>query len=231
MAINVKPRDRATVSDSFIALYRELAEKKLREIMDAAESRSAISRKGYLSKNKTMIGRLAAIVTKENGPGRGMDFEITRLRGIDVARFGVLTAGRYRYFVAETKQDFLVEEMGSGSSVVGMWDTGPYRFGISEDALLGARAEMHYIPLRATQAESRHMHHYGTANGETNPWLYQPYSCMSQFGSPFAMALQEMDLVELFRLMRIFVGRYYNGSPLRNPRYNTEMKFMRRIDQ
>jgi hypothetical protein len=231
MAINVKTRERATVSDSFVALYRELAEKKLRYIMEAAESRGPASRKFYLNQNKTTIGRLAAIVKNENEPGRGIDFEITRLRGIDVARFGVLTAGNKRFLVAETKSDFVVEEMGNGSRVVNRWDTGPYRFGISEGALLGAQAEMHYIPLRKPEVQDRHFHHYATKpNNGTNPWLYEPYSCVAQFGAPLSMALAEMDVVELFRLMRIFVGRYFNGSPLRRPEWSAELRsFARRI--
>jgi hypothetical protein len=90
---------------------------------------------------------------------------------------------------------------------------------------------MHYIPLRKPEVQDRHFHHYGEKpNGATNPWLYRPYSCVAQFGAPLSMALAEMDVVELFRLMRIFVGRYFNGSPLRRPEWSTELRsFARRI--
>ncbi len=201
-----------------------------------------------MKRNPSMYGRLTAIVRKEDGPGVGMDFEVTRLRSLDYTRFWALNHkrpdGSRALYLCATTPDLMIEEItgGRGHNYRGpvqntaLWDAGAYTVYVPVQDILDTKSTgIHVIPERRPYAINRHPHHgvagsgYHTPDSLSGHFLdVKVHTCWSEFGSPVMSAIGEANVVELFRYMRIFAGRYYAGSPLRSMGRN-DMDFIKKV--
>jgi hypothetical protein len=220
--IKVKPR--AKISSDFIDEYRRIVEAKSEMEEKKIRSLKGDRRKAYLDKRKYVRGRLNAISSKETVPGKGMDLEITRLRALGFEEFGIACLGEVKFFGGITPE-MAMDEVGRGGKIVAKWDIGRFEAYISvDDVISSCTGRIHFIPTRDRQTYNRHPHHVGRRDGgSTNPLGYSPNTCWSDFGGPVTMALNEGNIPELFRMFLIFIGRYYNGSPLTRG-FDTHMK-------
>lgn len=221
MAIKIKPR--TFIDPNFIDMYRYVAKEKLRNLHSTLLSYSRQGQLHWLKKNRHVIGRLNALLSEEMTAGKGMDFEITRMRSMAYTKLDI---HKDRYFVGHTA-DVVMEEVDGRNKVIATWDTGPYTVYIPVQALIsGSMNSIHFIPERNPDSTGRHPHHVCYQRGETHYLDYSPSTCWATFATPVGLAMREVNLPDLFRLLRIFVGKYYNGSPL-----NTEClrTFMRRL--
>jgi hypothetical protein len=247
MPIKVKPR--AFVAPEVLTFYQVLAEAKLREVFQKVKSANPHFQRSILKHNQAMIGRLSPIAAGKSEAGIGMDYELSRLRALDYDRIEIVDG----YLVAKTR-NLMVEELTYKMVVInrrrriynetydltGHWDVGPYWIYISRDDLFHSKmSEIHFIPQRKVRANSRHFHHFayrGRLVGAEeipegiDPLTLKVNTCWSEFSEPLSSALFDGDLVEILRMLRIFVGRYYTGSPLRSPQLYEEMyEFMKYI--
>jgi hypothetical protein len=233
MAIRVKPR--AVVTPEVLEFYSLLAKHKINDMMLQLKQSEAHRRKWMLSKNKVMIAKLAPVARGIKEAGQGLDHELARLRALDYDRIEIEDG----FLVAKTR-DIVIEQLDSagrrGNSTVlgGYWDAGPYWIYIpKEDLVQGSMNNIQFIPQRAPNVCDRHPHHYAWQEyryGGYRDYLdgvdirgANTHTCWGQFAEPLSGAMQDGDLVETLRMLRIFVGRYYSGSPLRRPE---RMEFM-----
>jgi hypothetical protein len=229
MSIKIKPR--ANVTQGFIEEYERLASEKLRGMMDKLSAYPERQRQAVMKKHAAMYGRLTAIIRGKSGPGVGMDFQLAQLRALDYEKLDVYTAPALRdtFLIGKTRE-LEMEEVGSrGNTPLRYWDVGAYTIFINTRLLLEENTSgIHVVPARAPTASQRHVHHYAIPDTERSqhPPTWQTRTCWSQFGAPVTMAVSELDIVELFRIMRIFAGRYYSGSPLVGIQ---DLPFMRRL--
>ena len=221
----IRIQERASVSDDFVELYRRTAETKLRFELNKIKSMSREFARTYMLQSPSKFGRLGAIVKGHNGPGVGMDFEKARLRSLDYQRFFTLEHRGEMYFCGQTR-DVVMEEYGGANKCVARWDIGSYTIYVPVRTLLSVKPDLiHMVPDRSPLTVSRHPHHRASYDGD-HPLDRFPVTCWSQFATPVSIAVSEVNLVELFRFLRTFVGRYNNRSPLTNIDHN----FMWRIN-
>ena len=105
------------------------------------------------------------------------------------------------------------------------WDAGAYTIYVPVMEILKGKSDgIHVVPERFPNAVNRHPHHgCKSSSGDYHlPDMIAGHfldakiaTCWSEFGSPVLSAIGEANVVEIFRFMRIFAGRYYSGSPLR----------------
>lgn len=207
----IKTKKRAEVAQEFQDIYREMAEQVLRQAHERLMSTHKDMRAKALRQSRGLFARLTPITRGYSAPGAGLDLEVSRLRALDYERLFVEAYKGKPYLVGETPE-LLAEGIG-GYHHDTQWDIGPYRIYVPvADIGRGSLNGIHFVPLRDPQAEKRHLHHYATGDGH---YLgMSPRTCWSQFASPGVGVLREANLSELFRLLRIFVGRFYFGSPL-----------------
>lgn len=235
MAIRVKPR--VYVAPEVLEFYQRMAKEKLGRVMVELKQSHPNQRKWMLRQNRVMIAKLTPIAKGVREAGQGLDHELARLRALDYECIEI----EDDLLVAKTR-DVMIEQLdkigyrGNKTSLVGYWDAGAYWIYIPEgDLLHGSMNNIQFIPQRAPNVCDRHPHHYVYNVGDN----YSDYlagavdirradvhTCWGNFSEPLSGALQDGDLVETLRMLRIFVGRYYSGSPLRRPDRTNSMGFM-----
>lgn len=241
MAIKLdRMRPRATISEGFIELYQSSCTLRLEDLMRKFKTLSEREQKLQTAKLRVALGRMGAVAKGVSEAGRGLDFEMTNLRSLGYQNYGTAVSDNRPFLVGRTDEvtidEIRVHDYRRGETeTVARWRAGVYRICINQRAFVkGDLAGIHFIPEREPAVKGRHMHHKASANGYKSPLLWDPYTCWSEFGPPVTTAMAEMNIVELFRLLRIFVGRYYNGSPLVQPDNRSDqgrdlLKFMERI--
>lgn len=230
MAIKVKKR--CKVDDAVMDKYRKYAELALENIYKKMQGMRPISRPAYLQKSRGDISRLNDIVKGISKPGRGMDLEMSRLRSIDLKAIYLEEIEGHDYLVGETEgliitlKDYDYFEKQTGKKLKHYeYDHGDYKMYVWCGLLSTPKiSELHFIPQLDPFNSNRHYHHTGYSkepNGRmpSHPVLMRPNSCWGGFASPLSVGLSMVDLPELFRMMRVFVGRYNPGSPLSRPRF------------
>lgn len=227
MAINVGKRKRAIIGEDVIPTYKETALKVMRDIYENINSSPPALKKDIVQRKRGEISRLNSILM-DNGPGKGIDLELTRLRGIDFHEISVVTINSVldhrdiKWFVASTEGLLIQTAEGYGHNA--KYNDGPTRFGDLYDCgdytcyfpvedLGSTRIDrIHFVPNDAPDTRERHFHHRANSRpkGE-HPTDMIASTCWGGFAEPMAGAMAACDLIDVLRMMRIFVGR-------RNPR-------------
>lgn len=225
----IKTRKRCTIGDGVIDLYRKSAALALENIYNTMQGIPARSRPGYLQKSRGDIARLNDIVKGISKPGRGIDLEVSRMKGIDFDTINLEKIESGTYLVAHTKgliitlkdYDYLEKVSGKKRNHK-RYDHGDYKIYVKDNILATPKiAALHFVPDLEPFATSRHYHHtaYYSTKEPKHPVQMQPSSCWGGFSGPLSTALNMSDFPELFRMLRIFVGRYNPSSPLGHPRF------------
>lgn len=223
MAIKVGKR-KAIVDQTVIDYYQVVAEDALREIFDKIHNSPKMIAKSILEKKRGDIARLNAILTRD-GPGTGIDLEVTRLRGIDFERIYAEEIDGQTWFIGQTK-DLKIQTVkgrnrstrySHGSSSFGEFhDLGDYKVYFPAQALATPKIkDIHFVPDRDPKTTARHFHH--TASMRPNfhhPVEMIPNTCWGGFSEVVAANMEACDLSDLFRMLRIFVGRRNPSSLL-----------------
>ena len=232
MAIKIKPR--AKVTPAFVDLYKEMAQKRLEREYEFIRTMDDRSKKRYMARDKEMWGRLTAVVKGAVEAGAGIDFEVSRIRNFDYTIVDVVEHKGQRFLTAKTPE-LIIAEIDAKGKEVGKWDAGVYGIFVSEKNLMEGKSDVHFIPKRNVHATNRHFHHAAINEDYSRepkegalPLDLIPQTCWSQFATPVSAAMRTLDLVELLRSFRDFVGRFYNGSPLRQP---WTMEHLRKIEE
>lgn len=228
MVITVKKK--CKVDDGVMIVYKEKAIKALEAIYDNLNTSRAAAK--YLSDRRGDVARLNDIAKGVSRPGRGIDLEKTRLRGIDFENITVENIHGKNYLVGHTR-DMIMTTPGSRHRSEDYspmrrythygyeYDHGDYKVYVDIDTLGTPNiSRLHFVPDLDAFTESRHYHHKADPKREMeHPVQMSPYTCWGNFAGPMAANLSYCDLPELFRMLRAFVGRYNPGSPLTTPRF------------
>lgn len=222
----IKVKKRAHIGTDVQEVYRLAAEKTLRQIHEDIYTNPSMG-SVLLKKRQGDIARLAAIVTDKQGPGVGMDLELTRLRGIDFDTIDVERHDGMLWFVCKTKDLMIQTVTGIGRNstyshsqikIEDERDCGDYTVYFPVQDLGTTRVErIHFVPNDDPMTTSRHYHQRASdgrtynAEGEHHPIEMTPHSCWGGFAGPIASCMSACDLTDLIRMCRMFVGR-------RNPR-------------
>jgi hypothetical protein len=175
-------------------------------------------------RNQGAVDAMKRLVTK-----RGMEDFVTRLRRLDYTNFTCVTSNRTTYLKATTN----VIETTIGNRNVNI---GEYWVYISfQDLLNSSLAGFHFIPERLKHPKEteiyrngkewraihqRHLHHYAKADSSRpyasikNPLTYGTSTCWNTFGALITTATQDLDIVDMYRTIYLFLKIQNLGSPL-----------------
>lgn len=222
----IKVGKRCQIDENFEAIYKAVATKALSNLYDKMKGLPSARQVQFLSQRRGDVGRLNDVIKGISKPGRGLDLEMSRMRGLDFESVTVQDIAGKRWMVAQTRgliitlrdYDYMEKVRGSKRSHT-QYDHGDYKIYV-DIATIGTTkiGELHFVPDLNPHATSRHYHHTASVGGE-HPVQMWPHSCWGGFSGPLASALSLADLPELFRMLRIFVGRYNPGSPLSRPSF------------
>lgn len=211
----LKLRPRTKVSQEFMEVYQDLARRKLEQIEVKIRHMSDESKKNYVKHNGGMISRLNNIQKGVSDAGIGLDFELSRLRSLEYEYLNVFHPnGGLPLFLRGLVRSPIMEIV-NGNSRSGTLDSGRYFVYVNVSRLMLADAHaLHFVPERAPSEKYRHPHHYAVGREGEHPLSWETSTCWSQFGTVITMTMNQLDLVELFRMGQVFANRYYPGSPL-----------------
>ena len=227
----IKVAKRCEIDPLVSDIYRQSAAVALKHIYDKMKGMSPSRRPTYLQKTRGDIGRLNDIVKGISKPGRGMDLEMSRLRGLDFESITVQDIAGKKWLMAQTKnliitlRDLNYREKVTGRRAKGSkYDHGDYKIYVDLNTIATTKiSSLHFVPDLDPKCHSRHYHHTASwgrdSASDYHPVQMYPSSCWGGFSGPLATSLVLADLPELFRMLRIFVGRYNPGSPLGRPRF------------
>lgn len=218
MPIKIVPR--AVVSDAFIIALRALSKERLVTIKQEYDTYSESYRKHFITKEKNCLERLTRLAAES----AFVDFEVTRLRALPYTRFDYLVhynpvaRKRAAYLYGITQEIVLVHE---GSS---KYNLGPYGVFLPLDALLRGQYDgIQLVPQWDPMTRGRHPHHTASqpVSSFTGEYVtpqhyldYRPSTCWGGFGAIVMSCLHDGDIVELFRTVGVYLGRYDPHSPL-----------------
>jgi hypothetical protein len=167
------------------------------------------------------------ILTYQGSP-QGFEKFVTRLKRLNYKRFSAIKNGGAVYLKAETQP--LVVDYALREDRPERYDIGAYAVYCKLDSLLrGDISQFHFIPLRQPTVDPnhmydgwachfRHMHHKAMYKREisdlSNPLSYEPQTCWGSFGSVIPEVVADGDLVELYRMLYLFLTIHNPASPL-----------------
>lgn len=218
MAIKVGKK-KAQIGAGVIEYYQVVAEDALRGIFNKIHNSPNMIGAELLKRKRGDIARLNAILTR-TGPGKGIDLELTRLRGIDLDTIGIEKVHGVTWFVGHTKGLIIKTMEGKGRSArYGHSDKvtlgsehncGDYKIYFPAGDLATPRVELiHFVPDLDPMTTSRHFHHRAMSrpNNPMHPTELKASTCWGGFAEPVAACMEACDLPDLFRMLRGFVGR------------------------
>ena len=214
--IKVKPR--TAVPQEMIDALKALARNRLFEMNNEMRGYDNLRyQQTYVRQNGLAIARMKKLLKDPTA----LDMEVTRLRGLRFTKYWLEPPHRSEdddgYFAAETP-DIMIKHDG-------MWNLGPYRVYLPVTAFVrgqvgsfGNAVGFHFVPMREPLTEERHMHHvsHSTALSILNqdPLLMSPSTCWGGFGPVIVGSVKDCDVVETFRIIYTYLGRYDASSPL-----------------
>jgi len=218
----IRRQRKMSVGHAVREAYKEACDRKLKELYGRLTSYSHDGQKVFLERNRYQIGALRSIL-RDDGPGRGMDLAVTRLRGVDLASLDIFEINGVDWFFAVTWTPFEIEyyggyrRKGENDHAMILCPKGYQIWFPARDLGTSNINRMAFLPIVDVRLAHRHMHHYASVGDDYVdgvPALAPARSCWSQFGSPLSSAMQAADLPGVLHLARKFAGRYYEGSPL-----------------
>ncbi len=211
----IKKYFRAEVDPAFIQVMQEIARAKIARYADEARYMPERTRRFYVTKKAPVVARLTNLRTD-----KGRDYEITRLRSLEFTRYAVVQSDGAQWLAAHTKDITLVRWSGSREpgERAERWDMGPYTIYIPvNDFISGITNRFHFVPDREPLTVYRHPHHkgyYTSISTPTEPLQLSPSTCWGSFGSIVTGCVTDGDVVETFRTLHAYLGRYDPRSPL-----------------
>lgn len=156
-------------------------------------------------KNKT-----ASIVSQSRRlTKRQEDRMWTALKRLPYQKFSCVQAPDKNVYISGLTENIIIR-LGESK-----YNIGPYHVLISEDSILYKQQNpIHLIPDYAPKTSYRHLHHTGHPNNQEHPLLYTPNWCWASIGPSYISALNDTDIIDLFRLLYIFIIRLDWASPL-----------------
>ena len=114
------------------------------------------------------------------------------------------------YFMGKT-QDIIAQLDGRDYNI------GPYLVCISAASIRTRQSHpIHLFPQYNPKTTNRHLHHGCYYEGVDHPLMATPDWCWASIGPSYISALSDIDIVDMFRLLYIFIIRLNWSSPLRS---------------
>lgn len=201
LARHRKPHGRALVEPEVLSVISKIAGRRLR----LPPAPSDIQRK-----------KLELLASGKIQAGVGVDLEKSRLRQMRYSRITVekreLHVREYRYtgctasnaicLVGTTDQVYM-EEINESNEITGLWDMGTYQIIVPIPDILTKRIDrIAFIPECLPETEERHPHHR------------KGHTCWFGFADSVIGAMNYIEIAELFRILRIFAGRWSTAHEL-----------------
>ena len=170
-----------------------------------------------------------SVIRVEHSDGRtGAEYEITRLRSLEYTQFTTVVHtnewGTERYLVGITKPVTITHqnEIRHRRKWVATGDPkkfflGPYAIYIPFSGFENNQTNgIHFIPTKAPNSLSRHMHHVANRGGNEgkHPLDMRTSTCWGGFGSSVSSLVDICDIPELYRYLYLYVSRYDMHSPM-----------------
>ena len=187
------------IEPSVLTVISKLAQKRL-ETNDVRRPLQPAARK-----------KLEILASGKLVAGAGIDLEKSRLRQLAFTRIAIEKRTiQQRGYSDDTAMcivgytdNVYMEEYGRGTIVEGIWDMGQYEIVVPiPDIPSGKIVRVSFLHVGDEDNYARHPHH--TVHS----------TCWSGFADSVIGAMRDAEIAELMRTLRIFVGRYYSGSPL-----------------
>lgn len=218
MAIKVGKK-KAHISAGVEEIYKKCADIAMRNIYEQIHNSPNRIAARILEQKRGDIARLNDILNDTNKPGRGLDLELTRLRGIDFESIDTIEAGDEIWLVAQTR-DLMIQTvtgMGGYTSTYShseknkmgeIFDCGDYKIYVKiRDLGENNIQNLHFVPDLDPSTNNRHYHHRAFGPNVAHPTMMSISTCWGGFADPISSTMAAVDLPDLFRMLRIFVGR------------------------
>ena len=230
---------RTTISSDFMQEVTKISHNKIMTIKNDAEFLDGIQRKCFMKDMGPVVMAHSQIIKGDGLDAfvtrlRALPYTEFRLEEIEGFKatisstlFGSDTLTTephiYRYLVGITKPVTLENEIRVRRPTrkptyeihTAKWDMGCYKVMVPIDLLAGAKGEgyWHFVPVSMENSYyARHPHHHAGKETSSSYW-WQSKTCWGSFGPIINSLRQAADIVELFRTLYVYLGRY-NGNSL-----------------
>ena len=145
---------------------------------------------------------------------RGIDRMITSLKKLNYVKFSCIKSPDSQIFLCGETDDLIFDNVRGN-----YYNVGPYFVCISVQSILDKQLEhIHLFPKRKPLARARHLHHgvYTPSRYEdiVHPLLCDEGTCWANIGPSYRSAVGEGDIVDMFRILYIYLIRLDWSSPL-----------------
>jgi hypothetical protein len=207
MAIRIATR--ATISDAFKEKWMEVCRQRLLKMKNVIDDAPPYVRDGLKQRINPKAQRLIGIINDKSK----LDREITKLRSLPYAAFDYQNYKGREFLYGKTKEIIIT------ASARQKYDAGEYGVYAPLSRLvegsLNSNVSWHFIPFREPKSHQRTPHHHnGWHNEGLHPLETNSATCWGSFGPVIPSILEDGDVVELFRILYIYVSRYDPHSPL-----------------
>ena len=161
---------------------------------------------------KANVAETLFITTGQTLSQRRMDRMWTALKRLPYQSYSCVKApDDTRYLMGKT-DDIIANLEGRDYNI------GPYFVCISDNSIITRQSNpIHLFPEYDPGTQNRHLHHAANFDpGINHPLLARPSWCWASIGPSYVSALQDTDIVDMFRLLYIFIIRLNWASPLRS---------------
>lgn len=218
----MRVRERTVVSDKFVDAMVAIAKQYLKRTDGWLKSYSGARREEWMKNNSVQVVRMSAIAQRVEEVGKGLDYELTRLRGSQYKKLGMHEHKDNMYVVGETRDLTMTASSsrrdwnGTGGFPKGaQWDIGSYLICVPLEAFRKQQITgIHFIPQRSRLSPSRLPHHAAHTRDVSHPLDARASTCWAQFSGPVSKCVKSGGMVELMLYLVTFAKRYNPNSPL-----------------
>jgi hypothetical protein len=215
--INIR-RQIASISPEFKDAIMDISRHRITNMKDSLPQYNTRERReNFMEQNKGLLVNAGKMITSPTF----LDEVESKLRSLEFVSFHAETVSTVHktasrrdmtpMLVAKTKP----VSIRTGRS---LWDMGAYTVYIPIKSLKNSSyAEFHFVPEYKPMTNSRHPHHTAwdiTGIIAAVPTEKDPHVCWGGFNGIIGSLVSDFDIVEIFRIITVYLGRYNAGSPL-----------------
>lgn len=147
------------------------------------------------------------------------DMMVNTLLGLQYEEFSVNEYDGAVYLIGLTKPITLECYVGGWAAAPDCrYNIGPYYVCMKGENLIHGTAEqISLLPKKNIRAVQRTPHHWGEAVPDKHPIAWRPYTCLGSFQGGIVGAVQQLNIVECFRVWHMYISRANLNSQLYSP--------------
>lgn len=216
----MKITPRAPVPKEFQDAMKEVYRGRFDMIKSEIEEQPEYAQAAVRAIKAPVVGKLKMLLKNKDK----FEFEMTRLRTLSFTDFWIENNSREDVFLCGQTKDIILSRNEKDPSSP-KFNFGPYGLCVPLKTFTGENGKTggyndnpytsaHFIPMNSHRALNRHPHHNVAAVTGVKILDWTAATCYGGFNSIIWGAIGDGDIVETFRSLLIYIGRYNPSSPL-----------------